>query len=143
MAITRRDLMAGLVAAAGMRAQDRTGHAPKVRLNPAVCAHSEQFPKIGYDELGGILRTIGFDGCVISIGPTGHVTPEHADLDLMRFVEAITGVGLDVPALATTFTSPSARAVPVRASTAAKHAAAASRDSLIRSPFKSDPGKIK
>jgi sugar phosphate isomerase/epimerase len=107
MAITRRELMAGLAASAQVAsAQDRTAQGPKPRLSPAICAHSEQFPKIGYDELGGILRTLGFDGCVISVGPAGHVTPEHADLDLMRFIEATTGVGVDVPALATTFTSP-------------------------------------
>jgi len=108
MAITRRELMAGLTAGAGMvSAQDRTANSPKVRLTPAISIHSEQFPKIGYDELGGILRTLGFDGCVISVGPTGHVTPAHADLDLMRFIEATTGSGVDVPALATTFTSTS------------------------------------
>lgn len=108
MAITRRELMAGLAAGGGMAsAQDRTANSPKVRLTPAISIHSEQFPKIGYDELGGILRTLGFDGCVISVGPTGHVTPAHADLDLMRFIEATTGSGVDVPALATTFTSAS------------------------------------
>jgi sugar phosphate isomerase/epimerase len=108
MAITRRELVAGLAAGARIAsAQDRMAHGPRVRLSPAICAHSEQFPKIAYDELGQFLRTLGFDGCVISFGATGHVTPEHADLDLMRFVEAITGNGLDVPALATTFTSPS------------------------------------
>ncbi|HUK15261.1 MAG TPA: TIM barrel protein [Bryobacteraceae bacterium] len=108
MAITRRELMAGLAAGAGVAsAQDRTANGPKARLSPVVCAHSEQFPKIAYDELGQFLRTLGFDGCMIWFGPTGHVTPEHADLDLMRFVEAVTGNGLDVPALATTFTSPS------------------------------------
>ena len=108
MAITRRELMARLVAGAGVAsAQDRTANSPKVRLTPAISIHSEQFPKIGYDELGGILRTLGFDGCVISVGATGHVTPAHADLDLMRFIEATTGSGVDVPALATTFTSPS------------------------------------
>ena len=107
MAITRRELIAGLAAGAGIAsAQDRTAAGPKARLSPAICAHSEQFPKIPYDELGPLLKTIGFDGCVVSFGPTGHVTPEHADLDLMRFVEAITGNGLDVPELATTFTSP-------------------------------------
>lgn len=125
MAITRRKLMAGLAAGVGVAsaqdrtaagagvaaAQDRTAAGPKARLSPLLCAHSEQFPKIGYDELGGILRPIGFEGCVISIGPTGHVTPEHADLDLMRFIEATTGAGVDVPALATTFTSPSDPAV--------------------------------
>jgi len=99
--------MAGLTAPVGMAsAQDRTADSPKIRLTPAISVHSEQFPKIGYDELGGILHTLGFDGCVISVGPTGHVTAAHADLDLMRFVEATTGSGVDVPALATTFTSP-------------------------------------
>jgi len=107
MAITRRALMAALAAGAGSASQrDRNSNGPKTRLSPSVCIHSEQFPKVGYDELGGILQTIGFDGCVISFGPNEHVTPEHADLDLMRFVEACTGVGLDVPALATPYTSP-------------------------------------
>ena len=108
MAITRRELIAGLAAGAGIgTAQDRMARGPKARLSPSICCHSEQFPKIAYDELGQFLKTLGFDGCVISFGPTGHVTPEHADLDLMRFVEAITGNGLDVPALATPFTAPS------------------------------------
>jgi sugar phosphate isomerase/epimerase len=107
MAITRRELMAGLAGGASLAsAQDRMANAPKARLSPAICVHSEQFPKVPYDELGPILRTLGFDGCIVAFGPTGHVTPEHADLDLMRFVEAITGNGLDVPALATPFTSP-------------------------------------
>jgi L-ribulose-5-phosphate 3-epimerase len=107
MSITRRQWIAGLAAGAGIAsAQERGGRGPGVRLSPPICAHSEQFPKIGYDELGGILHTIGFEGCVISVTPGGHVTPEHADLDLMRFIEATTGAGVDVPALATTFTNP-------------------------------------
>ena len=107
MAITRRELIAGLAGGAAIAsAQNRTAAGPKARLSPAICVHSEQFAKIPYDELGPLLKTMGFDGCVISFGPTGHVTPAHADLDLMRFVEAITGNGLDVPELATTFTSP-------------------------------------
>lgn len=106
MTFTRRHLIAGLAAGVGVApAQDRGGRGPGVRLSPALAVHSEQFPKVGYDELGGILHTIGFEGCVISVGPTGHVTPEHADLDLMRFIEATTGAGVDVPALATTFTN--------------------------------------
>jgi len=106
MTITRRDLIAGLTAGAGIvSAQDRAARGPRVRLSPALSIHSEQFSKIGYDELGGILHTMGFEGCVISVGPTGHITPEHADLDLMRFIEATTGAGVDVPALATTFTN--------------------------------------
>jgi L-ribulose-5-phosphate 3-epimerase len=107
MAITRRELIAGLAGGAAVAAaQNRTAAGPKARLSPAICVHSEQFSKVPYDELGPLLKTMGFDGCVIFFGPTGHVTPEHADLDLMRFVESITGNGLDVPELATTFTSP-------------------------------------
>jgi sugar phosphate isomerase/epimerase len=103
--------LSGAVAVRAALAQDRAARGPKARLSPAVCLHSEQLRQVGYDELGGVLQTLGFDGCVISVEPGGHVTPEHADLDLMRAIEAITGVGLDVPAIATSFTAPMTGAV--------------------------------
>lgn len=108
MPFTRRQFVAGLAAAA---AQDRTARGPKPRNNPSLCLFSEQLKDVGYDELGGVLGTLGFDGCVLSIEPGGHVTPEHADLDLMRAIEAITGVGLDMPAISTPLTSPASQTV--------------------------------
>jgi len=96
-------LAAGAVRAG---AQERTAHGPGARVSPALCVHIEQFPGIGYDELGGVIHGLGFDGCVLSVEEGGHITPEHADLDLMRGVEAMTGRGVDVFAIGTPTTSP-------------------------------------
>jgi len=99
--------MWGLAAgAARAGAQERTAHGPQARTSPALCAHIEQFPGIGYDELGGVIHGLGFDGCVLSVEEGGHITPQHADLDLMRGVEAMTGRGVDVFAIGTPATSP-------------------------------------
>ena len=99
MFFTRRQALA--LAAASLAAQDRNGNGPRPRVKPAICLDSEALRKIGYDEMGGMLGMMGFDGAVIDVAPGAHVTPEHADLDLMRFVEALTGVGLDAAAIAT------------------------------------------
>jgi len=115
MAFTRRQFVAGWAAVAAQdrtaAAQDRTARGPRPRTNPLLCLFSEQLRQVGYDELGGVLGTLGFEGCVISVEPGGHVAPEHADLDLMRSIEAITGVGLDVGAISTPFTSPMSQTV--------------------------------
>src|SRR5207249_4230554 len=58
-----------------------------------------------YDELGMILRDLGVDGCDLSVQTGGHVRPELSAVDLMRAIEAITGVGLDVPVITTACTS--------------------------------------
>ncbi len=87
------------------RAQSRGGNAPKLRASPAVCLFSQLLVKIPYDELGGILRSLGVDGCDLSVQPGGHVDPANAGLHLPRAIEAITGVGLDVPVLSTAYTS--------------------------------------
>jgi L-ribulose-5-phosphate 3-epimerase len=112
--LTRRALLAGLSASAAALAQTQTGPnalpvplGPKPRVSPSVVVTLEQFPKIGYNEIGDILKAIGFDGCILSVQPGGHIKPESADWELMRAVEAVTGVGLDVPALSTLSTSPS------------------------------------
>ena len=62
--------------------------------------------KIDYNDLGGILKGIGFDGCDLSVQPGGHVAPAKSGLFLMPALEAMTGAGLDVPIITTAFTSP-------------------------------------
>ncbi|MGP8248149.1 MAG: sugar phosphate isomerase/epimerase family protein [Bryobacteraceae bacterium] len=99
MIFTRRQALA--LAATALAAQDRNGNGPRPRVKPSICLDSEALLKIGYDEMGGVLGMMGFDGAVIAVAPGAHVTPEHADLDLMRFVEALTGVGLDAAAIST------------------------------------------
>src|SRR5690349_21477041 len=108
MRITRRQLLAGTASTwAGVRllAQGRHGNGPKPRTTPAVCLYSKLLIKIPYDELGPVLQSLGADGCDLSVERGGHVVPEQAPVDLMRAVEAITGVGLDVPVISTNYSS--------------------------------------
>lgn len=105
MSVTRRQLFAGLAAGATAAAQFRPGNGPKARTTPAVCLYSQVLIKVPYDELGQVLRTMGVDGCDLTVMPGGHVAPEQSAVDLMRAIEAITGVGLDVPVITTAYTS--------------------------------------
>jgi len=112
MGLSRRHFLSGMAAASWAAAQDqppgqfRRQNGPKPRSTPPLCLYSDQLMKVGYDELGGILKMLGFDGCDLSVQPGGHITPEHADLDFMRAIEAMTGSGVDVYMISTTFTSP-------------------------------------
>ena len=113
MGLSRRQLLSGVAAATIAAAQDtppggqfRRQNGPKPRSTPPICLFSDQIKEIGYDELGRILKMLGFEGCDLSVQPGGHITPEHADLDFMRAIEAMTGSGVDVYMISTTFTSP-------------------------------------
>ncbi len=86
-------------------AQLRGRNGPKPRSTPAVCLYSQVLIKVPYDELGPVLRSLGVDGCDLSVQHGGHVEPEQSAVDLMRAVEAVTGVGLDVPVMTTTYTT--------------------------------------
>ena len=93
-------------------AQDQTGPRvprprtpPKPRSAPSVCLYSQHLIKVEYEQLGMILKDLGFDGCNLAVIPGGHVPPEKAGSDLMRAVEAVAGIGLDVPILSTSANS--------------------------------------
>jgi sugar phosphate isomerase/epimerase len=125
MQVTRREILAGMAAtAAGAAAQQqgpmqpppppgapdgprvaRPRGAPKPRTSPAVCLYSQHLIKIEYEALGMVLRDLGFDGCDLAVIPGGHVPPEKAGSDLMRAIEAVSGVGLEVPLLTTAMTN--------------------------------------
>jgi sugar phosphate isomerase/epimerase len=106
MGLTRRQLLASAVLCAPpVTAQFRAGNGPKVRTTPAVCLYSQLLIKVAYDELGPVLRSLGVDGCDLSVQAGGHVLPENSAVDLMRAIEAITGVGLDVPVITTSYTN--------------------------------------
>lgn len=84
---------------------------PKLRASPAICLFSEQL-KVGYEELGGFIKMLGFDGCDLAVQEGGHIPPEgDVDLHLERAIESMTGVGLDVPIISTSLTAPSAKAM--------------------------------
>ena len=112
MAISRRKLLGAMAAAATAAAQDLQGPRvprprtpPKPRSTPAVCLFSQHLIKVEYESLGMVLKEIGFDGCNLAVIPGGHVPPEKAGSDLMRAIEAVSGVGLDVPILTTSANS--------------------------------------
>ncbi len=106
MGLTRRQVLAALAAGTSRAAaQFRRGNGPKVRSTPSVCLYSQVLIKIPYDDLGPVLRDLGLDGCDLTVMPGGHVNPAISSVDMMRSVEAITGVGLDVPVISTAYTS--------------------------------------
>lgn len=106
MSITRRSLLAAMTAG-GVAAQFRRESGPKPRSTPALCLYTDQLPnEVGYEEMGGLLKTLGFDGCDLAVQPGGHIAPEHADLNFPRAIEGMTGAGIDVFMVSTTLTSP-------------------------------------
>jgi sugar phosphate isomerase/epimerase len=119
MGLTRRQILTGAAAAVAAAAQQqgpvqppaegprvpRPRGTPKPRTSPAVCLYSQHLIKIEYDSLGMVLRDLGFDGCDLAVIPGGHVPPEKAGSDLMRAIEAVSGVGLEVPLLTTAVTN--------------------------------------
>ena len=105
MPLTRRQMLAGMAAAAARaRAQSRPRQV-STRATSALCLYSQVLVKVDYNDLGPILRGLGFDGCDLSVQRGGHVAPEKATLDLMPALEAMTGAGLEVPMITTSFTS--------------------------------------
>jgi sugar phosphate isomerase/epimerase len=106
MGLTRRQVLAAAAGAGRVaaQAQYQAGGA-KPRSKPPVCLYSKQLAKVEYDELGKVLRDLGFDGCDLSVEPGGHVLPEQAQGDLVRAVMAVTDVGLYVPMITTSITA--------------------------------------
>ncbi len=115
MALSRREILAGLAAAAVAAAQDplppvppsppgmqdgprvpRPRTAPKPRTSPAVCLYSQHLIKVEYEAVGMVLRDLGFDGCNMAIMPGSHLDPGASQTDMMRAMEAVSGVGLEV-----------------------------------------------
>ncbi len=129
MSISRRQILLGTAAAAVTRAQQqppatapvpppvqppaepplppdgprvpRPRTPPKPRTTPAVVLYSQHLIKIEYEAVGMVLRDLGFDGADLAVVPGSHVAPEQANSDLMRAIEAVSGVGLEVPIIST------------------------------------------
>ena len=107
MTLSRRQFLACAAAAAAPLTaagqMPHTGNGPKVRASPGVCVYSQILHQVQYDELGMLLRDTGVDGVNLTVFPGGHINPANAGLDMFRSVEAITGVGLDVPIISTAY----------------------------------------
>jgi L-ribulose-5-phosphate 3-epimerase len=104
MGPNRRELLSGLGAAA-LRAQEP--EKPPARTRPMICLFSKHLPKLQYTELGGVIKTLGFEGCDLTVRKGGHVLPEQAPVDLVRAIECIRGDGVEVPMITTDLLSAS------------------------------------
>lgn len=62
-------------------------------------------PDVEYPDLGPILNGLGFDGCDLSVQPDGTVKPAMTAVDMVRAVESLTGDGIEVPVITTSFLS--------------------------------------
>jgi sugar phosphate isomerase/epimerase len=113
MAITRRQILAGMAALGAASAQQppdgprvpRPRTPPKPRTTPVVCLYSQHLIKVEYEAVGMVLRDLGFDGCDMAVVPGSHISPQQAGSDLMRGIEAVSGVGLEVPLISTSVNS--------------------------------------
>ena len=103
---TRRNLLTGIAAAAlPLEAQRKEAQAPERRSEPMICLFSKHLAKLNYMDLGPILKELGFEGCDLTVRPGGHVQPEHAQVDMLRAIEAIRGEGVEVPMITTSLLS--------------------------------------
>ena len=73
---------------------------------PLLCLFSKILSKVGYSELGEIVKQFGFDGIDLTIRPGGHVEPRLSSVDLVRAFESVAGAGLECPMITTALTSP-------------------------------------
>lgn len=68
------------------------------------------------------IKSLGFDGVDLTVGPKGHVLPKRVGIDLPAAVTAILDQGLSVPIISSAITradEPGAEATLAAASTAA------------------------
>jgi len=100
MPLSRRSFLTVALASAA-RAQTP----PRARTGPVLCLYSKTLPDVEYPELGPILNGLGFDGCDLSVQPDGTVKPANTSVDMVRSVESLTGDGLEVPVITTSFLS--------------------------------------
>ena len=72
---------------------------------PKLCLFSKAMAKVGYSDLGEIVKQMGFDGVDLTVRPGGHVEPRLSNVDLVRAFESIAGAGLECPIITTSLTS--------------------------------------
>jgi sugar phosphate isomerase/epimerase len=84
-----------------------------------ICFFSKHLPKLSPKEMAHRLRGAGYGGIELTVRPGGHVAPEKVAAELPKAVADIRAEGLEVPILATAFTSADDRtAEPILAAAA-------------------------
>ena len=107
MPLTRRELIAVAAGAARAAAQTQPPppEPPKPRSAPLLSIFSKHLAKLHYSELGPVIKTMGFEGCDLTVRPGGHVQPELAPAALFRAIEGLRGEGVEVSMITTSLVS--------------------------------------
>jgi L-ribulose-5-phosphate 3-epimerase len=92
-----------LAAAAALSATPALA-AERPRPGP-ICFFSKHLPRLSPREMARRLRAVGYGGIELTVRPGGHVTPEKVATDLPKAIADIRAEGLEVPIIATAFTS--------------------------------------
>ena len=72
---------------------------------PLICIYSQNIAKVDYPEVGSIAQQMGYDGVDLTVREGGHVSPRILNVDLVRAIEAVRGVGLELPMITTSINS--------------------------------------
>jgi L-ribulose-5-phosphate 3-epimerase len=75
------------------------------RVVPTLCLFSGDLQRLEYSDIGGIIRQMGFDGVDLTVRPGGHVEPRLSNVDMVRAIEEMRGVMLEVPVITTALTT--------------------------------------
>ena len=70
-----------------------------------VCIFSKHLHWLGYDRLGDVVASMGFDGIDLTVRPGGHVEPDRVEQDLPKAVESVRKAGIEVVMLTTSILS--------------------------------------
>jgi L-ribulose-5-phosphate 3-epimerase len=70
-----------------------------------LCFFSKHLATLSPREMAKRLKAVGYEGIELTVRPGGHVLPEKVQTDLPKAIEDIRAEGLEVPIIATAFTS--------------------------------------
>ena len=111
MSISRRAFVAR-TAAVGLGlplAEAAAAAVPPLPAGPRpITIFTKPLQWLSYDELGAMVKEIGFDGIDLPVRPGGHVLPERVADDLPRAAEAFRRAGLVLPLITTAIDDPKA-----------------------------------
>jgi sugar phosphate isomerase/epimerase len=95
MSFSRREWMAGVAAAAALRA----AKTPETRFT--ICAFSKHFHWTDIRETADLCASFGYEGIDLTLRAGGHVLPERVQEDLPKAVDIVRKAGLKMPMVTT------------------------------------------
>ena len=107
MTISRRAFVARSAAVGlGLPLADLGAAAQAPAAARPITIFSKPLQWLTFDELGAMVKEIGFDGVNLPVRPNGHVLPERVAEELPRAAEAFRRAGLTLPVITTAILDP-------------------------------------